>query len=279
MNVQTNTKLSPELLLKLEQLKQYFANKTVIVAYSGGVDSSVLAEAGYRFAKRMIAVTADSPTVLPGEVEEAIQLAQQRNWEHQVIKINELEDEEFVANPRNRCYYCKRGLSKELKEIASKVNADFIVEGTNVSEVRGYRPGLQALKESHIDTPLLLNKLTKEEIRELALYFGLSNAEKPSLACLSSRFPTGVKITHKKLKKVGLAERYILDTYNVRVLRVRDHEGLARIEVAPEEREKLLKPEILDDLNRQLKKLGYNYVAIDCAGYKMGSLSEIVLEQ
>jgi uncharacterized protein (TIGR00268 family) len=144
--------------------------------------------------------------------------------------------------------------------------------------VRGHRPGLQALKEGHIDTPLLLNKLTKEEIRELAIYFGLPNADKPSLACLSSRFPTGVKITHKKLKKVGLAERYILDTYNVRTLRVRDHEGLARIEVAPEEREKLLKPEILDDLNLQLKKLGYDYVAIDCAGYKTGSLSEIALE-
>ncbi|MFX0052470.1 MAG: ATP-dependent sacrificial sulfur transferase LarE [Candidatus Hodarchaeota archaeon] len=279
MNVQTDTKLSPELQLKLDQLKQYFTNKTVIVAYSGGVDSSVLAEAGYRFAKRMIAVTADSPTVLPGEVEEAIQLARQQKWEHQVIKINELEDEDFVANPHNRCYYCKRGLSKELKEIASKANADFIVEGTNVSEVRGHRPGLQALKESHIDTPLLLSKLTKDEIRGLAIYFGLPNAEKPSLACLSSRFPTGVKITRKKLRKVGLAERYILDTYNVRVLRVRDHEGLARIEVAPEEREKLLKPEILDDLNSQLKELGFNYVAIDCAGYKMGSLSEISQDQ
>jgi len=276
MTVQTGTKLTPELQLKLNRLKKYFANKTVIVAYSGGVDSTVLAEAGYRFAERMIAVTADSPTVLPGEVDEAIQIAQQRNWEHQVIKINELEDEEFVANPLDRCYYCKKGLSKELKEIASEVNADFIVEGTNVSEVKGHRPGLQALKENYIDSPLLLGELTKDDIRKLAIFFGLQNADKPSLACLSSRFPTGVRITHEKLKRVGLAERYILDTYNVRVLRVRDHEGLARIEVEPEERKKLLSPEILDDLHRKLKELGYSYIAIDCAGYRTGSLSELI---
>ncbi|MFX0182657.1 MAG: ATP-dependent sacrificial sulfur transferase LarE [Candidatus Hodarchaeota archaeon] len=278
MTVQSETKLIPELQMKLDQLKKYFTDKIVIVAYSGGVDSSVLAEAGYRFAKRMIAITADSPTVLPGEVDEAVQIAKQRNWEHRVIKINELKDEEFVANPHNRCYYCKKGLSKELKKIASEVNADFIVEGTNVSEVKGHRPGLQALKENYIDSPLLLSELTKDEIRELAVYFGLQNADKPSLACLSSRFPTGVRITHKKLRRLGLAERYILDTYNIRVLRVRDHEGLARIEVAPEEREKLLSPEILDDLHRKLKEIGFRYIAIDCAGYRTGSLSEIIQE-
>lgn len=274
MTLQSDKILKTELRNKLTRLQKYFTDKIVIVAYSGGVDSTVLAEVGHQFAKRMIAVTADSLTVLPGEIEEATQIAQKYNWEHRIVKFNELEDANFVANPSNRCYYCKKGLSKELQKIAAEVNADIIVEGTNISEVRGHRPGLQALKENSIDSPLLLSELTKEDIRELASFFGLPNADKPSLACLSSRFPTGVKITPEKLRRVGQAERYILDTFHVRVVRVRDHDGLARIEVGPEEREKLLKPEILTDLNRKLKELGYRYVALDCAGYRTGSLTE-----
>lgn len=272
------TSLHSELQQKLDRLKEYFDNKIVVVAYSGGVDSSVLAEAGYKFAKRMIAVTADSPTVLPGEVDEAIQLAKDRGWEHRVIQSHELEDENFVANPHDRCYYCKKGLSKELREIADEVSADIIVEGTNLSEIQGHRPGLQALKESSVDAPLLISELTKADIRELAKFFNLPNVDKPSLACLSSRFPTGVKITPEKLQRVGLAERYILDTYLIKILRVRDHEGLARIEVAPEERKKLLKPDVLDDINKKLREFGYNYVAIDCEGYRTGSLSEVILD-
>ncbi|MFX0066524.1 MAG: ATP-dependent sacrificial sulfur transferase LarE [Candidatus Hermodarchaeota archaeon] len=270
MTLQSDKILKPELRNKLTRLQKYFTGKIVIVAYSGGVDSTVLAELGHRFAKRMIAVTADSPTVLPGEVEEATQIAQNCNWEHRIIRFNELDDANFVANPSNRCYYCKKGLSKELQKIAAEVNADIIVEGTNISEARGHRPGLQALKENSIDSPLLLSELTKEDIRELASFFGLPNADKPSLACLSSRFPTGVIITPEKLRRVGQAERYILDTFHIRVLRVRDHDGLARIEVGPEEREKLLKSEILTDLDRKLRELGYRYVALDCAGYRTG---------
>jgi uncharacterized protein len=274
-----NICLSTELHIKLTRIKNYFTDKTLIVAYSGGVDSTVLAELGHQFARRMIAVTADSITILPGEVEEAAVIANQRGWEHRIIHIEELKDINFVSNPKNRCYYCKRSLVKELQEIAFEIGADLIVEGTNVSEVSGHRPGLKALKENFIQSPLLIFDLSKGEIRYIARYFGLPNAEKPSLACLSSRFPYGVMITPKKLMRVGLAERYILDTYHVNVLRVRDHDGLARIEVAPEERKKLCNPKILDRLNQKLREFGFTYVSLDCGGYRTGALNEVLLHE
>lgn len=268
------SKLNRDLQTKVEHLKEYFSKKVVVVAYSGGVDSSVVTELAHRFAQRTIAVTADSPTVLPGEIEEAIELARTRNWEHRVIAINEIEEKNFRKNPPNRCYYCKKFLSKELHEIASEVGADIIVEGTNYTEVKGHRPGLRALKETQIFSPLLENSLTKAETRELARFLGLPNADKPSMACLSSRIPYGVEITLEKLHRVGKAERYIIDNYNIRTIRVRDHEGLARIEVAPEERIKLLDPDIFDDLHERLKSFGFTYIAVDCLGYRTGALNE-----
>ncbi len=267
--------LNAELQSKLENIDKFFAKKTVVVAFSGGVDSTVVMELAHRYAKRAIAVTANSITILPGEVDKAHELAQSRGYEHRIFEINELEDENFAKNPANRCYFCKSGLATVLKKVALEEHADLMVEGTNITEVTGHRPGYQAIKENHIDSPLLEFGLTKSEIREIATYFGLSNAQKPSLACLSSRFPTGVRITPEKLRRVGLAERYIIDTYDVKVLRVRDHEGLARIEVAPDERKKLLNEQVLDDLNQKLKAFGFNFVSIDCQGYKTGSLSSV----
>lgn len=265
--------LDSSLQLKLDKINQFFTGKTVVVAYSGGVDSTVVMELAHRFAKRAIAVTADSITILPGEVDEAKTLASERGYEHVIYEINELEDENFAKNPSNRCYFCKSGLASVLRKVAEDYNADIMVEGTNITEVTGHRPGLEAIKENNIGSPLLQYGFNKQEIRELASYYCLPNAEKPSLACLSSRFPTGVRITPEKLRRVGLAERYIIDTYNIKVLRVRDHEGLARIEVSPEERVKLLQVDILDDLNAKLREFGFSFVSIDCQGYKTGSLS------
>lgn len=276
MVLENRTTLNHELQRKLKQIETYFKNKTVVIAFSGGVDSTVIAELANQYAKRSIAVTADSITVLPGEINFAINLAKERGWEHRVVNINELEDENFVANPTNRCYYCKVGLSESLHNIANEIEADIIVEGTNVSELTGHRPGLKALKENKIKSPFLKFKITKPEIRDIARYFALANAEKPSLACLSSRFPYGVKITPEKLQRVGLAERYIIDTYSIKILRVRDHDGMARIEVAPEERIKLLYPEVLDDLDIKLKKLGFTYVSLDARGYRTGALNEVL---
>lgn len=268
--------LSLDLQEKLLQFQKFFANKVVVVAFSGGIDSTVVAELAFQYAKRMVALTTDSITILPGEVETAHKLAMSRGWEHRIVAINELENENFTKNPTDRCYYCKAGLAGELHKLAKEINADLIVEGTNVSEIGGHRPGLKALKESHIVSPLLDLGLNKENIRMLARYFNLANAEKPSLACLSSRFPYGVRITPEKLKRVGQAERYIIDNYHIETLRVRDHDGVARIEVSPLERSKLLKPEILDDLAMKLKSFGFMYVALDCQGYRTGSLNEVI---
>ena len=276
LQVSSSKTLTPDLQEKLCQFQTFFANKIVVVAYSGGVDSTVVAELAFRYAKRMVALTTDSITILPGEVEKAHNLAIIRGWEHRIVTINELETEDFAKNPTDRCYYCKAGLSEELLKLANEINADIIVEGTNVSEVKGYRPGLRALKEKHIMSPLLELGLTKENIRALARYFDLSNAEKPSLACLSSRFPYGVRITPEKLKRVGQAERYIIDTYHIETLRVRDHDGIARIEVSQDERIKLLKPEILDDIAIKLKSFGFMYITLDCQGYRSGSLNEVI---
>ncbi|MFW9853453.1 MAG: ATP-dependent sacrificial sulfur transferase LarE [Candidatus Thorarchaeota archaeon] len=279
MSVEHKNSLSSSLKAKLLGFQQFFKDKSIVIAYSGGVDSSVLAELGHRYAKRVVAVTADSPTVLPGEVEAAARLAASRNWNHRIIQINELEDPNFVANPIDRCYYCKHGLSEALQTVADEFRADIVVEGTNFSEVRGHRPGLRALKEHSVDSPLLQGELTKDDIRQLAHYFGLPNADKPSLACLSSRFPPGERITAKKLRRVGKAERFLMDTYGIRVVRVRDHDGLARVEVAPEEREKLLEGQILDEINRRFIEFGYRYAAIDCGGYRTGSLVQAILEE
>lgn len=268
-------RLNAELQSKLKNIQQFFSQKTVVVAFSGGVDSSVVMELAHRYAKRAIAVTTNSITILPGEVEKAHELALSRGFEHKIFEINELEDENFAKNPANRCYFCKSGLATVLKKVAITEKADLMVEGTNITEVSGHRPGFQAIKENQIDSPLLEFGLTKSDIRTIASYFGLENAQKPSLACLSSRFPTGVRITPEKLRRVGLAERYIIDTYDIKVLRVRDHEGLARIEVAPEERKKLLDEHVLDDINQKLKEFGFSFVSIDCQGYKTGSLSSI----
>jgi uncharacterized protein len=270
--------LTAELEQKLNNIKSYFFDKTIVVAFSGGVDSSVVMEMAHLYGKRAVAVTADSVTILPGEVEYSIELAMNRGYEHRIIEVNELADDNFASNPINRCYYCKSDLVEILNSVAIEIGADIIVEGTNISETGGHRPGLQAIQEADVKSPLLEFKLTKSDIRLLARYFDLPNAEKPSLACLSSRFPTGVKITKEKLIRLGKAERYILDTYRIRTLRVRDHEGLARIEVSPEEREKLLDIKILDDLSQKLKSFGFNFVTIDCTGYKTGSLSEVALQ-
>ena len=262
---------------KYNNLLKFFEGKIVVVAFSGGIDSTVVAEIAHRSSKRMVALTADSITVLPGEIDKARDLALKQGWEHKIVMIDELKDDNFTRNPTNRCYYCKAGLSKELKKLSIEINADIVVEGTNFTEVTGeHRPGLQALKENEIKSPLLEEELTKDEIRELGLELELPNYDKPSLACLSSRFPYGVEITPEKLKRVGLSERYIIDTYKINSLRVRDHDGLARIEIAPEERDKVLSVSVFDDLNEKLRSFGFTYVSIDCRGYKSGSLNEII---
>ncbi|MCZ7362288.1 MAG: ATP-dependent sacrificial sulfur transferase LarE, partial [Candidatus Methanoperedens sp.] len=173
---------------------------SVIVAFSGGVDSSVLAALAFRaLGERALAVTADAPTLAPGELEEARRVAKEIGIEHIVIFYDELLEPEFAENPVDRCYYCKKGLIRELKKIAKERGINTIIEGTNLSELTGHRPGHKAVMEEEVYDPYLDFRVTKAEIREMARMLGLSIADKPSMACLSSRFPYGQPITHEGL--------------------------------------------------------------------------------
>lgn len=249
---------------------------SALVAFSGGVDSSVLAALAYRaLGDRALAVTADAPTLAPGELECAKDVAKEIGIWHIVIFYDELKEPEFAKNPVDRCYYCKKGLIRELKKIAQEHNINNIIEGTNYSDLKGHRPGHRAVTEEGIYNPYIEFGVTKEEIREMARKLKLSVADKPSMACLSSRFPYGQEITREALKRVGEAEAY-LRKMGFEVVRVRDHGGIARIEIMPDEMQKLI--EMRGVVASKLKDMGFAYVTLDIIGFRSGSMDEILLK-
>ncbi len=247
---------------------------SVLVALSGGVDSSVLAALAYRvLGDKAIAVTADSQTLAPGELEYAKGVAKEIGIRHIVISYDELGEPEFVNNPINRCYYCKKGLMRELKKLAAQHDINTILEGTNISDLKMHRPGHRAVVEENVYNPFVEFKVTKDEIRRMARKLGLSTAEKPSMACLSSRFPYGQRITLEALKRVGDAEAY-LRRAGFSIVRVRDHGGIARIELKPDEMARFM--EIREDVALEFKRLGFSYVTLDLMGFRSGSMDEVL---
>ncbi|MHA2297685.1 MAG: ATP-dependent sacrificial sulfur transferase LarE [Candidatus Hodarchaeales archaeon] len=269
---------------KKNTLERLLAGKINLIAFSGGVDSTVIVAISAQVAKHTIAITCDSPTVPPGEIEEAKKLAVTLGVEHVVIAVNELDDPDFARNPIDRCYFCKRGIKKAIqlyKEKWLKKHQEFqpedvlILEGTNSSDLGGHRPGYKVIKEGGIRAPLVETGFTKAELRELARNIELPNADKPSLACLSSRIQHGNPITAEKLYRVGQAEKFIKEKFGILVVRVRDHNGLARIEVGQEEIDKLLNVVKLKQVHEELKRLGFKYITLDAIGYRTGSMSSI----
>jgi len=262
---------------KYERLRSFIQKKGkdgVIIAFSGGVDSSTLAALCYEIlGEKAVAVTAVSPTYPPEEIEEAKKIAGEIGIKHIIVRTNELSNENFVRNPEDRCYYCKRELLNRLKEVAEKLGFKTVFEGTNFSDLSGHRPGFRAVEEmENVYSPWAENDFTKEEIRAIARRIGLSVSDKPPLACLASRIPYGERITADRLIRIGKAEQIIRKITGARQLRVRDHNDLARIEVGRDERRLFFDTKTMDRIVNELKMLGFKYVTLDLEGYRTGSM-------
>jgi uncharacterized protein len=222
-------------------------------------------------AESVLAITAASATYADEEVDEAVRLAEWLGAPHERLRSTELEDEGFLLNPPERCYYCKADLYGDLVAIASTRGYRAVIDGSHAEDALDFRPGLKALDERGVLSPLKDAGFTKADIRELSRRLGLPTADKPANACLASRFPYGEAITTEKLSRVGRAERVLRET-GFPVVRVRHHGDVARIEVPPEDRERLLAA--ADGIIAKLKELGYVWVACDLEGYRSGSMNE-----
>jgi len=269
------SELRTETLTKYEKLKQILGEMgKVLVAFSGGVDSSLLLKTAQDVLDdRLLAVIASSATYPEEEQKEAAKLAEFWGVRYKIIHTDELDNPEFVKNPPTRCYFCKNELFSRLKEMAEAEGIPYVCDGANKEDLGDFRPGSQAAKELGIRSPLQEAGLVKDEIREISRWLGLPTWDKPSLACLSSRFPYGTEIDLDSLKQIAQAEAY-LRSQGFKQVRVRHHGQIARIEVESEEIEMLLDPDFRRTLAVRLKSYGYSYVTVDIEGYRTGSMNE-----
>ncbi len=246
----------------------------VLVAFSGGVDSSfVLRVARDVLGPDVVALTVRSPAVPDYDYQAALRLTQSLGVEHIIVEADETTIPEYAANPVNRCYFCKRHLFELCATEARRRDIQVIADGANVDDLGDYRPGLEAAAERAVRHPLIEAGLRKGDIRELSRRLGLESWDKPASPCLSSRFPYGTRITHEALARVAKAEG-LLHWLGFRECRVRYHEQLARIEVAPAELPRLLDPEVRSRVIAELRSLGFLYVTVDLQGFRSGSLNE-----
>ena len=262
---------------KLEKLRENVKSlESVVVAFSGGVDSSLVAKVCYDvLGNKAIAVTARSETYPDYEYEEAKKIAKEIGITHITIDTSELGIKGFADNPPNRCYFCKSELFGKLKEIAREKGYKNVADGANYDDTNEYRPGADAAKELAVRSPLKECGLRKADIREISKHLKLSNWDKSSYACMSSRFPYGESITEEKLAIVSEAEKY-LRCIGLKQFRVRHHDTIARIEVLPEDIPMLLQNGRRTELVKKLKEIGYKYVTIDMEGYRSGSMNEVL---
>lgn len=269
--------MNPALADKLTQLRGIFQGMDrALIAYSGGIDSTLVAKIAYDvLGERALAVTAQSPSLLAEDFEDAQIQAAEIGIAHEVVVTQELDNPNYASNPVNRCYFCKSELHDTLKPLALKRGYPYVVDGVNADDLRDYRPGIQAAKERGARSPLAEVGIAKIEVRELSRALELPWWDKPAQPCLSSRFPYGEAITAEKLQRVGRAERY-LRQLGLKTLRVRSAGDTARIELPPEQIKSFVATADLEGLVKAFESYGFTYVTLDLEGFSSGKLNRVI---
>jgi len=262
---------------KLEELRNIFAQMDrALIAYSGGIDSTLVVKIAWDvLGDRALAVTAESPSLLPEDLSDAKIQAIEIGIFHQIIQTQEMENPNYTSNPVNRCYFCKSELHDTLKPLALSLGYPYVVDGVNADDLRDYRPGIQAAKERGARSPLAEVGITKAEVRELSKFLGLPWWDKPAQPCLSSRFPYGEEITIAKLQRVGRSELF-LRKLGWQNLRVRSEGDTARIELLPEQIKGFVLNTDLSQLVAAFQEFGFVYVTLDLEGYRSGKLNQVL---